>query len=646
MKKIEIVGLNRERKELIEYLQRCGIIDISDSREGILKSRETEQSISQFESYMSSAANALEILDKYGEKQGGMFYKRREGQSYTMSEGEISRAIAGINDIIRQQRTIDKNRDEIAAAQSAINALIPYKKLDLPMRFSGTKATAARLGTLEGTWDAERLYGAFINAGLENVYIEILYADKLQTAVFILYPREASAEYENVFAAINLTAPALNLPSVSAAEEEARLLRQIQSLEKECEKLAESLKAACAYREEIELFYDRISARRDKYRALSQIGISEKAFFITGFIPAEGSESFRRELLERFTISLEISDPGEEDDVPVAFTNNSFAAPVEGITSDYAMPSKQDIDPNPIMAFFYYFFFGMMFSDAGYGMLMMLVCGLLGYGSFLEEHKRKSFKMFFFCGVSTTFWGLMYGSFFGDMIATASKTFGSGALSLQPILLDPVKQPLYLLIMSVAFGMVHILTALAIKLYMTWKQGDKLGAIFDSGFWIVLLSGACVMAAGMGLGVSALKTAGIAMMIAGAAGLVLTQGRDKKNPIMKFFGGIMSLYDITSYVGDVLSYSRLMALGLATGVIASVVNILGSLAGKSVLGVIIFIIISVFGHALNFAINVLGAYVHTNRLQYVEFYQKFYEGGGRKYKPFGFDTKYYKFGKN
>ncbi|MBQ7793836.1 MAG: V-type ATP synthase subunit I, partial [Clostridia bacterium] len=355
------------------------------------------------------------------------------------------------------------------------------------------------------------------------------------------------------------------------------------------------------------------------------------------------AEGIKADITKNFTAAVELFEPTADEDVPRAFENNGFIEPVEGITSDYAMPSSHDVDPNPIMAFFYYFFFGMMFSDAGYGLLMMIACGLLGYGNFLEKGKRRAYKMFFFCGVSTTFWGLMYGSFFGDMIATVSKTFGNGTLALKPILMDPVQKPLDLLIMSVAFGLVHMLTALAVKFYMTWRSGEKLAAVFDTGFWFTLLSGIGIFAAGMGLGISVLQTVGLVMMIGSAAGLILTQGRDKKNPIMKVFGGILSLYDITSYVGDALSYSRLMALGLATGVIASVINVLGSLGGGSVVGLIAFILISVFGHSLNFAINMLGAYVHTNRLQYVEFYQKFYEGGGRKYKPFGFNTKYYLF---
>ena len=203
-----------------------------------------------------------------------------------------------------------------------------------------------------------------------------------------------------------------------------------------------------------------------------------------------------------------------------------------------------------------------------------------------------------------------------------------------------------MLIISVAFGMIHILAALVIKFYMQWRNGDKVDAVCDTGFWIVALFGISLFAAGMGLGIGGVDTVGLVLASVGFGGILITGGRKSNNIIGKLFGGVLSLYDITSYVGDVLSYSRLMALGLATGVIASVINVLGSLGGASVVGVIAYIVISIFGHALNFAINCLGAYVHTNRLQYVEFYQKFYEGGGKKFKPFSMNTKYFNFSKN
>ncbi|MBS7297884.1 MAG: V-type ATP synthase subunit I [Eubacteriales bacterium] len=645
MKRLEIVGLNNERKRLIEYLQRCGVVDISDSREEGLESRETATVISQLDQYMSSASEALDILRPYSQAKGGMFYIRPEisADNYAATSGEMAEITALVSEVIKLRKQREKNREDIASYEATIRSLEPYKMLDIPLGTKTVGKVNIRIGTLDGEWDEERLWKVFNDAEIQDVYFEILSKDCQQTAVFVMYHNDAAKRVEPVLAGINLLAPPINTVGKTPLEYSEELRARCEALKNEYEDGEIRIKELATNKGKIELFYDKLSLRREKYNTLARVGITENAFFVSGYIPEKAGEKLLPELEKQFIVSAELIEPDVEEDVPKAFENNAFVSPVEGITSDYSMPSSHDVDPNPIMAFFYYFFFGMMFSDAGYGLILMIVCGLLGFGSFMEKDKRRAYKMFFFCGVSTTFWGIMYGSFFGDMIATVSKTFGDGSVAFTPILMDPVQKPLQLLIMSVAFGLVHILTAIATKFYMTWRDGDKFAAICDSGFWFVLLFGLAVFAGGMALGIKILETVGLVMLIGSAAGLILTQGRNQKNPIMKLFGGILSLYDITSYVGDILSYSRLMALGLATGVIASVINVLGSLGGDSVVGMIAFIAISIFGHALNFAINMLGAYVHTNRLQYVEFYQKFYEGGGKKYKPFGFNTKYFRF---
>ena len=638
---MELVGLNSERKRLIEYLQRCGTVDISDSRCGILDGRETAQTISNIESNMSQLSSAISILPK---EKSGLFAKRTEvsGADCDIKNGEAARVMDKAYDILQIKKETDKNKDELSALELEEDSLVGLVSLDVPANLKSTSKTAIRLGVLEGERTEEEIWEKLGEHELSAVYFEIIGSSRRQTVIWMMYLKAEERKMSEFCLDTGFAAPK-NLPGAEPSKrlEEIRLKKQ--KIEKDNEELKKRISEYGKDIDELELFYDKISVRRDKYRALENIGITKNAFFVSGYLPESECDRLYSELTEKFTVSVEFFEPDKSEDVPKAFSNNAFVAPVEGITSDYSMPSGGDVDPNPIMAVFYYFFFGMMFSDAGYGLLLMIVCGILGFSGMLEKGKRNMFRMFFYCGVSTTFWGLMYGSFFGDLIATVSNTFGSGKLALSPILVDPVKKPLMVLIMSVIFGTIHILTAMAIKFYMTWRDGKRWSAIFDSGFWMLVIIGIGILAAGAAFGIKPLAETGKYMAIGAAAGLVLTQGRSSKNPVMKLFNGILSLYDITSIVGDVLSYSRLMALGLATGVIASVVNVLGSLGGNSVVGIICFIAISIFGHSLNFAINMLGAYVHTNRLQYVEFYQKFYEGGGRKYKPLGLNTKDYKF---
>jgi V/A-type H+-transporting ATPase subunit I len=240
-----------------------------------------------------------------------------------------------------------------------------------------------------------------------------------------------------------------------------------------------------------------------------------------------------------------------------------------------------------------------------------------------------------FCGISTTFWGIMFGSFFGDIIPVFTETFFNHRVDLKPVWFNPVEDPLTLLGFSFVLGYLHIMTGIILKGYMLIRDKQYLSALFDVGFWVTLLIGLPLLAVGGTIG-----EAGKWISIISAAGLVLTQGRSEKNIIKKLFSGILSLYGITGYASDVLSYSRILALGLSTGVIASVFNKLGSLMGSGVVSLIIFIIIFVLGHTLNILLNLLGSYVHASRLQFVEFFSKFYESGGRAYDALSINTKY------
>ena len=648
MNKIYIYGLNNQRKEVLEYLHKSEVMEISsfDAEENGFSKVETVKSISQFDSYIASATKALEILDEVKPKKTGMFYKRTryDESKYSMTPDEVTRVNKYILDIINLKKKMSENTESVGKINLKQSQITPYMSLDIPMNSKSTKTTKIKLGMLDKKWSKEELINALNDAQIYAYHFEVLSSDKQQTCVWFLYPKDEEEKFLKFLRSINFTEPSFSLSKRNTKAKYEKLEEDKQLILKENEELLKKIENQCDKREEIELFYDHLVMRREKYEALSNMGISKNFFVVMGYIPKKYYEDLKKSLTEKFDVEVIAEEP-IEGEAPIAFSNNEFSSPVEGITSDYSMPSPDDIDPNPIMAFFYYLFFGMMFSDAGYGLLMMIACGILGFGKVMEKHKRKTYKMFFYCGVSTTIWGILYGSFFGDMIDTISKVFLNSSVRFKPILLNPTEKPLELLIISVAFGMVHILTGLIIKFYMLWRKGEKVDAICDMGFWIVGLLGVCVFAGGMGLGYDILNTAGIAMMVIGFGGILVTGGRKSKNIIGKLFGGVLGLYDITSYVGDALSYSRLMALGLATGVIASVINVLGSLGGATVVGVIAYIVISIFGHSLNFAINCLGAYVHTNRLQYVEFYQKFYEGGGKKFKPFAMNTKYYNFSK-
>ena len=322
------------------------------------------------------------------------------------------------------------------------------------------------------------------------------------------------------------------------------------------------------------------------------------------------------------------------------------------MVESYALPAKGEIDPTSATACFYYFLFGLMLSDAGYGALMVLACGgaLLKFKN-MERSMKKSLKMFLYCGISTTFWGLMFGSFFGDVIQVVSRTFFGQEAAFKPIWFEPVKDPMRMLMFAFAVGIVHIFTGLALKLYSALKHRDYGTALYDVGFWYLLLVGLLILLcqsslfadiSGMTMTFPAFVSAlAVGMAAIGAVGILFTGGRESKKS-----GEAAAKRSVCLIWRHQLFKRRSFlfpSFGFRLGhrINATVVNQMGSMMGGGIAGAIIFVVVFVVGHSINFSINLLGAYVHTNRLQFAEFFGKFYEGGGRKFNPFGIHTKYY-----
>ena len=303
------------------------------------------------------------------------------------------------------------------------------------------------------------------------------------------------------------------------------------------------------------------------------------------------------------------------------------------------------------MTCFYVFLFGLMLSDAAYGAIVSIACGaaLLKFPR-MEDSMKKSLRLFFWCGLSTLFWGIMFGGYFGDVVNVVSRTFFGKEVSIPALWFIPLNDPMKLLIYSMVFGLIHLFAGLGIKGYMYIRDKKYMDCLCDVGLWYILLIGLLIMLIPSDIFASIAQTQiifpepvnmlGKMMAGGGAIGIVLMSGRSNRNFGLRIALGAYDLYNVTGWLSDILSYSRLLALGLATGVIAQVVNQMGSMFGGGIVGAIGFILVFIIGHTLNLAINLLGAYVHTNRLQYVEFFGKFYEGSGRPFNPFKENTKY------
>lgn len=651
MKRIQIAALMENRSEILEYLQRKGIVEFSDKEEDSLSKINTSETVSQYEKYISTAVQAKAILDEYAPLKKSLLSSlsdRRElgTAEYKKYFSQREDILRRCYDLVEYQRAIADKKAEIVKAQTLYDTLMVWQSLDIPMAFEGTKLTRCFIGTLPSQYTKEGLLSKIteVSPNLRELDIEIITASKEQTCLAVICHRSMASEVLEALREIGFAQPSEPIKQVP----KKRLLQiknEISGYRSEIEKNINNIRSYSDKVDKIEFLIDYLAMRRDKSIALSKLGLTKRTFILSGYIPEKYAGEIVSELERKYDIAISVTEPAEDDDVPVLLANNGFASPVESITEMYALPAKGDVDPSSVMAFFYYFFFGLMLSDAGYGLVMVIISAILLKKFSLKDSLKKTLKMFLYCGISTVFWGAMFGSWFGDIVSVISVQFLGGSTVNLALWFDPIKDPMKLLLWAFAFGIVHIFVGLGVKFYILWKDGKKADAVFDVIPSYLLILGAAPLAAGILIPVPlVLGTIGKYLALAGVALVILTSSRSSKNIIARLGGGLYGLYNMASgYLGDVLSYSRLLALGLATGSIAGVVNLMGSMSSNPVMKAIVLIVVFLVGHPLNIAINLLGAYVHTNRLQFVEFFSKFYEGGGRAFDPLRVNTKYIRF---
>lgn len=645
MKKIELIALLTDSKKIIELLQRRGIVEICSNTDDELFKTNVTSVVSSFEKFKATAIQALEILDRYAPEKkalADMLNGRTEVDKHDFGKGamELETIMNSAREIVRCNRSIIDFENTISQLDVKCDTLREWTNLDVPLNFKGTASTSAFIGSVPFMISANEIEAKFPS----GCSAEVISSSKEQTNIFVMLSKDSEEEASEVLRSMSFIPISIKENMIpkellrSYNMEKEKLEKSIEQLKKKIIQLAEN-------RQKLKFVVDYLQMRKDKYEALNDLGFTEKTFVLTGYIPEKYTLSLQKEIESKFTALITYSEPENGEDVPVLLENSGFSAPVEGITKMYALPSEKDVDPTPVMSFFYYLFFGMMLSDAGYGLLMLIGTTIALKNFKLETSMRKTLTMFRNCGISTIIWGALFGSWFGDIVQVVGREFFHKEIGSIALWFQPLDDPIKLLLYSFALGILHLFLGVAVSFRMTWKEGKKLDAFLDTVPVYLTVLGVAPLAAGILTNVpSVLKTIGTYMMIAGVILLVLTSGRHSKSVFGKFFGGIYALYNTaTGYLSDILSYSRLLALGLATGSIASVINLIGTMPENTAVKAVLLIVVFIVGHTANLAINLLGAYVHTDRLQFVELFSKFYTGGGREFAPLTTNTKYIKF---
>ncbi|MDT3844085.1 MAG: V-type ATP synthase subunit I [Bacillota bacterium] len=658
IRKIVICALNQDRKAILRKLQSSGLMQLADVPEDDgfeVISAADEKSKSERET--AACEQALAVLDQYAPEKKSMFASLEGKRKVSPAEWENAEkdretVLNAASEITGLAKEIAAANAEAAKLRNQAETLKPWKNLGVPMNLSGTERTAYFAGTMPPGTDVGAIFRIISEKcdGLDAVDPSIITEDQDQTCVTIICMKSDAGRVEDALRSAGFSKFWQNTDETPAGKIE-HLLKQAEDLDQKAKDLETKIAEKAQIRGNLEVVSDLGRVRAVNYDALGKIPRSKSAFVITGYA-AEDNVPLLAMLVKPFDCSFEADEvPPDDENAPTILSNNAFSATTEGVVASYGLPSRKEMDPTTIMSFFYVFFFGMMLSDAAYGAIIAIACFfLIGKYKDMDSGMKKTMTMFGYCGISTLVWGVLFGGYFGDVVDVVARVFFGKTVSIPALWFVPLNDPMRLLLYSMLFGLIHLFVGLGIKGYNELKMGDTVGFFCDVVLWYIFLGGLILMLLPSSLFASiaggqinlpaGLGAAAQPMAIIGLVGLILFSQRDQKNPVLRLLLGLYEVYGVTSWLSDVLSYSRLLALGLATGVIASVINQMGSMAGSGVVGAVIFAIVFVAGHLLNMAINILGAYVHTNRLQYVEFFGKFYDGSGKPFDPFHAETKY------
>ena len=647
MKKLTVLASLRDADKLVRRLMRLRCVDIDSVPLGNLPDGGTlfrydcDTSRAEAERRCADVVEALALLDPYAIHEKPRSRPIEAAAETFRADGRFETTRALVADVLQTRNNQIALQNEHNRMEALRCSLSPWLEYAAPLGTAETALCEVWLGALPAKTLISEADDALsgLHAGVEEVHRD---KDAMYVAVLLL--KEDGDAVARALAGIGFTRISFKgLPLEGTAEENYKYCtRRLGELENEAQSLNDSMYRMAEQIEDVKILHDLEMTTLRAAREKQKLASTDQCAVLEAWVPA-ARESKVAAALDRIPCAYGMEDPAPDDDPPVLLANNGFASNFEWVVGMYSYPKYGSYDPTLVMSIYYLVIFGLMFADVGYGLLLALGGLLIPKIKRLSPGMTRAMTMFGYCGISSMIFGVVFGGWFGDLpyalmtafggfesaeAAQAAVPFFNGVtitLGGEPLSLNPLINPIPFLVISLAMGLIHIVGGMAVKFYVLCREGKPFSAVFDvASYWILFA----------GIGVVFLhKTVGLALIIAGVALIVLTYGRAKKNIFAKLIFGLKGLYDLISYASDLLSYSRILALGLAAGVMAQVFNLLGTMAGSGLPGILLMLVVLPIGHGLNMAINVLGTFVHTSRLQYLEFFSKFYEDGGTAFEP-------------
>ena len=652
MQKMSLVAHASERTRLLRIFIKSGCVELIKSEEDVTvtpadRERRERNEARKYRaafcmSFLKEMSKEILLIDK---KLAPKINLKKENRLITLEEyEEVCNNTEELMDKIDEMESINNHITDLRSEKTRLTAfneqLAPYKGLDIDMStIKDTESACVFCGVIP----SENKDKFTVQIEGKGIY-EISEGEKV-TAVAVICHKNDKEEVNKVLSENEFVKSSFDFDGTASDKTEENTAR-INKIDETVKELILSTVDYVRYIPTVKIVYDYCALELAKLDITENSARTKKAIAFEGWVPAEKTEGLKKEIEEKCKrVEIAFRDPLEEEIPPTATKNSKVVGAFAGITEMFGSPNYRERDPNLFVALFYFLIFGIMIGDAGYGLIMAIACFLFVKLKKPVKNSGRMMIVFAFCGISTFIWGTLFGGWFAIDIPEDSFL---GKLTW----FNPLDEPLKMFMLSLGVGVLQIGTGFALSGIAKIKSGNAMKGILSDFGWVVIFLGLLMLSPNVMVYLNAIEggqewfgiagTVGMYFALVGGAMVVIGGAWGKKNPVKMVGGALGSVYGAINIVSDLLSYSRLFGLGLTTGVIGLVMNELGMIIVDMIgpAGWIIAVVIFVGGHVFNLAINLLGAYVHDSRLQYIEFFGRFYEGSGHAFRPLGSEMKY------
>lgn len=651
MKKIEVIGHLDCKDAVLRTLQTLGVVEVEDithmidgceGEDGDLSLASTQifraddsNRLAAIEDKISVVRSSLQFIERLSPRKKSLMEQftgyqvpltQSQLDEYISDTDALNTLIARVAELERQLGSLEGQESDLA---QALEQMMPWASLEIPVEsLCGTRHTTVLVGVADGEHLHELLDQ--VEEACEGTAVVTVVSQSRQTArLVVVVHRDHEDDVLSVLRSHGFSNQSFPFNRGLVSEFVEKTRDELGRVRAQIDEVKREVRDLDGEKSRLWAVLDAYEIERDRFLVTERLVRTKKVFALLGWSKADECNKIEKALAEiDDALVVTIKDPAEGDDPPVVLVNNRLTRPFEVILDLYSLPKADEIDPTAAVSFFFALFFAMAAADFGYGVVLALTSYVLLRKVRMSDLGRKTFELLFISGVAAAVFGLITGGFFGASLGYS--------------LISPTEDPIAFIALSLGLGIVHLYAGMIIEFYDNVRRGQVMAGLFDQGLWLLLLTSLIV------LGLQSQTSINIPLgeyagwvAAASAVGLVLTQGRHQSNLLLRLGSGLASLYDISGYFSDVLSYTRLLGLGMASGVIATVINLVASMFWSTpVIGPVVTIVIMVFGHVFNLFIGVIGGYVHVSRLQYIEFFGKFFEGGGRAFSPLKAKSRY------